>query len=446
MIEKDKIRVLIITKSPWADNNAAGNTLSNFFGGWKEAEIYNIYCREELPQNDVCAGYYNITEKQIIKNFLTPAKIGQEYSNPEIAIIKSSENYRAAQKREKETIDYFRNKKSSIFVIAREVLWMLGTWHNKKLDSFLDNNKFDIIFSFAVNPLYLQKLIIYSKKRTNAGLVLYFSDDIFYKKPRLLDMLYRSAVTRIIKKSVNMSDTLYGASQKLCDEYEKIFDKKTDPLYKGCSFEEFGVKKTVANPIKIVYAGNLFYERWKTLGTLADEIEKLNGDAVKITLEIYTTTKTTPEIEKALNTGRSSALMGAKPYDEIKNILAGADIVLHVESFQKEAINTTRLSFSTKIIDCMQSGSCLMAIGPSEVASIEYLKNINCAIVITDFTKIAEALSGISENPGTIVSNALKLRAYAMEHHDINIVRNKIKNDFEKILQTKDKPKKLSAE
>lgn len=446
MTEKDKISVLIITKSPWADNNAAGNTLSNFFGGWKDAEIYNIYCREELPQNDICNGYYNITEKQIIKNILTPSKIGQVHSNPEIDAIRNSENYKAARQREKETVDYFRNKKSSIYVIAREIIWMFGTWRNKKFNSFLDSKQFDIIFSFAVNPLYLQKLIIHSKKRTNAGLVLYFSDDIFCKKQHLLDALYQAAVTKIINKSVNMSDRLYGASQKLCNEYETIFRKKIDPLYKGCSFEEFSVKETVANPIKIVYAGNLFYERWITLGTLADVIEKLNGDTVKITLEIYTTTKTTPEMEEALNRGRSSALMGAKPYDEIKNILAGADIVLHVESFQKEAINTTRLSFSTKIIDCMQSGSCLMAIGPSEVASIEYLKNSNCAIVVTDLTKIAETVRYISENPETIVSNAMKLRAYAMENHDINTVRNKIKDDFDKILLTKHIPEKLSVE
>lgn len=66
--------------------------------------------------------------------------------------------------------------------------------------------------------------------------------------------------------------------------------------------------------------------------------------------------------------------MGPRSYDEIKHIMHEADVVLHVESFDEKSIETVKYSFSTKIIDCLQSGSQILGVGPSGIASIEYLK------------------------------------------------------------------------
>ena len=74
---RHKTKILIVTKSPWIEKNALGNTLSNFFINWVKAEIFNIYCREELPENNVCGKYLKITESQIIKKFFNSQQIGK---------------------------------------------------------------------------------------------------------------------------------------------------------------------------------------------------------------------------------------------------------------------------------------------------------------------------------------------------------------------------------
>lgn len=152
-------------------------------------------------------------------------------------------------------------------------------------------------------------------------------------------------------------------------------------------------------------------------------------------MEVFTTATITDEINVALNRGQSSRIKGALPYEDVKRVLKEADIVLHVESFEPKQIKSTRLSFSTKIIDCMQSGSCLMAIGPQNIASIDYLKNIEGPIVVTEISRIGETLSNLIKKPENILSKANSLQKYAMKQHDINIVHERIQRDFSDLLK-----------
>lgn len=435
MKNKDSKNILVITKSPWVETNSFGNTLSNFFEGWSDVNFYNIYCREELPQNDVCCSYFNITERQLLRYIFSPDKIGRQFSCSDISKKRESKIYKNIYRREKQIVDFFREKGGAISLIAREILWDLGGWRNKQLDNFLNENKIDVIFALAADPIYLQKIISYSLKKTNASLVLFFADDIYsHKTYSPLRYLYRSALRRTIRNSVKKAVKLYGCSPLLCEEYENYFDKRIEPLYKGCSFNNCGKKDSVSSPIKLVYAGNLFFGRWRILKALADEIVKINEDFVKMVLEIYTTATITQEIDTALNRAESSQIMGPLPYDDVKKVLQRADIVLHVESFDTMQAKITRLSFSTKIIDCMQSGSCMMAIGPGNIASIKYLTNIDGVIVVNDIKRLGSILKDIIKDRNCIIENSEKLNQYARIHHNLDVNREKLENDFKHII------------
>jgi hypothetical protein len=422
------MKLLVISRSAWKDDNALGNTLSNFFGGWDKKHIYNVYCRSELPANDVCEKYYSITEKDIIKNFITPWKIGKQIQD---AGKRKTTRQKNNEKAEKTMLDFFRRNRYSVFLFVRELIWSFGNWKNNKLDKFLADTNPEIIFCFAAEAHYLNKLLMYCKTKSSAKLVLFFADDTYsYKSYMPISFLYQFLSRRHIKNIVTFADKIYGASPKLCQEYSRIFNIEITPLYKGCFFKNYEEKTSISSPIKIVYAGNLFYGRWEILKALADEIERINKDSIKIVMEIFTTATITNEIDMALNREKSSYIMGALPYEDVKKVLQKADIVLHVESFNPKQVKSTRLSFSTKIIDCMQSGSCMMAIGPQNIASIDYLENIEGPIVVTEISNIGKTLNNIVEKPEIILSKAISLRRYAMEHHDINSVHKKLKKDF----------------
>lgn len=71
-----------------------------------------------------------------------------------------------------------------------------------------------------------------------------------------------------------------------------------------------------------------------------------------------------------------------------------------------------RLLFS-KIIDCLQSGSCMMAIGPENISSIEYCKKIDGVIIITDINEIYNNLYKIVNNFESLIDNAKKTYDFA---------------------------------
>ena len=73
------MRVLVISRNAWDDTNSIGNTLSNFFGSLESVEFANIYFRSSNPNNAVCKRYYRATEKDILKNWFLPNKIGRTF-------------------------------------------------------------------------------------------------------------------------------------------------------------------------------------------------------------------------------------------------------------------------------------------------------------------------------------------------------------------------------
>lgn len=367
-----RIKALVISTSSWNDTNAVGNTFSNFFENWGNTEFYNIFLREDLPQNNVCTSYFQLTERQLLMKILRNTRPGVSFSSADIQTLKHNSYVEKRQNIERKLLDFFRTKSRTIAVFARELLWKVGGWKNQNLDDFLEKNNFAYIFAFAATPIYFQNIVQYCQSKTGAKLFLFFADDVYnYRRYMPLAFLYKSLFRKSIRKSVSQAYKLYGASIELCEEYKHFFNKDIEPLYKGCMLEHTTVKTKTSTPIKIVYAGNLYYGRWKVLKELVNEIEKINRNGYRMTLEIYTTATITPKLDSALNRGVSSKIMGGRPYDEIKKILAAADIVLHVESFYHKEIAKTRLSFSTKIIDCLQSGSCFMAIGAGECSIYE---------------------------------------------------------------------------
>ena len=107
-----------------------------------------------------------------------------------------------------------------------------------------------------------------------------------------------------------------------------------------------------------------------------------------------------------------------------------SDIVLHVESFMPDQIKLVRYSFSTKITDCLQSGSVMMAIGPSGVSSIEYPKLIPGAIVVDDLKNLKNEISRIISDPNSLIERARASHMFAEANFEISRVRNRLQNDF----------------
>lgn len=69
------------------------------------------------------------------------------------------------------------------------------------------------------------------------------------------------------------------------------------------------------------------------------------------------------------------------PTDKVSDVQRQADILVYAESFDKSRRSLVRQSFSTKIVDYLNSSRSIFAVGLNDVASIDYFIKNNSAVV-----------------------------------------------------------------
>ncbi len=420
------MKILVIGESAWDNRNATGNTYSNWFDGdeWAEDQFSQVYFRMQKPRNPVCKDYYRMTDIEILKKLLHPQDIGEHFSYDASA----EENIvsREASKEQKITAALHRRPHHFIY-FGKEMLRRTGIWMNKRFEQYITEYDPDIIFSGAGATTMPKVLFDFLRTHTRAKIVLFSADDLYGLYSRY-PAYRRKALMNDFKWVMQHADSIYGASALLCSEYGKKFGVTITPLYKGCDFEAH-IKKN-NSVLRFVYAGNLLYGRAETLAVLSKVISEVNEQSQKVFLEIYTGTAVTSELEKKLNIEGASQIMGIRSYSEIKTIMRESDVVLHVESFEQSQIDYVHYSFSTKIIDCLQSGSVALGIGPANIASIEYMRQIPGTRVVDNIGQLKECVLRIVDERAGLFVDSEKIREYAICHHDIHNVRKGLRADL----------------
>lgn len=419
------MKVLVLGNSTWSDTNSVGNTLSNWFEGWKDAEFSFMYSRGAYPDNNCCKRYYAVSPIDIIKHILTPWRIGKRFCIDDI--IKGQRSN--AEENALNNIGGYKRYIAKLFV---DLLYASNIWFNKKAKRFIAEVNPDIVFLFAISDAYRYNIIRYVKKHTQAKIVEFIADDMYIQYSDAKNLL-GGMLKRRYPKMLKMADKLYGASELLCENYGRLFDVEIAPLYKGCELSTFRTK--VNKPLKFIYAGNLYWGRADTLSKLVEALERINKNGIRVVLSIYSNSFVDAEIRRKLNSKYGATIHKAIPYRQIKTLMTESDIVLHVESFDNEQIKLVHYSFSTKIIDCLQSGSTMMVIGPKGISSVEYARKIPGAIVVDEMEKLPDVLNRMLCEPESLVDRASMINDYAIEHHLLSRVRSNLQHDFRRVIE-----------
>lgn len=424
------MKVLVLTLNAWNNSNSTGNTLSNLFSAISiEDEIANIYCRNEVINNIICKRYFKITERDILHNIFRSRNCGQEIIN--FCDLQQSIGFNLLARSKK--YDFLRKYRFPSLLFLRELIWIISVWKNEKLDKFLTDFAPDVIYMHGYSNLYMHKILDYCANKTGAKIVLFWGDDMYSRKCKLpLGYLYETLLRKRYRKSIDKASLVFGGSIKLCEEYTEKFSKQFIPFFKECKQVRYDESKRVGTHIRIVYAGNLLFGREQIIVDLVKIIAKVNNQKLphNMQLIIFSNTNPTQKSMSILNDEENCCFMGCKPYAEVCEEMDKSDMVLFIESFKKQNIKLTRLSFSTKIIDCMQSTAGLLAIGPKEIASIDYLMRNNLGYIISNPSEIESSLVYLLKHPEFIHENNKHKVEYAKRFHtntSINAL-NEIRN------------------
>lgn len=430
------MKVLILSAEVWHDGTNGGNVLSNIFEN-TGFEFAQIYCNPGVPHNELCKKYYQMTDSMVVRNFLRHSPIGNSFELTAEILGKVNKKISKTmpEKQNKKVYGFFHRHRLSIFYFARHLLWNWSNWKNSKLNAFIDEFNPDIIFAPCYGDQFMLRLTRYVKDYTDKKVISYISDDSYTLKQFSFSpyfWLHRFCVRRELRKTFPCYSLVYTMTEAQKKQCENDFHANMKILRKAIPFCDVRDKK-VNKPIQLVYAGGIYLNRWKTLSKVVEAIKEINRNGTKMQLSIYTANEITPQIEKCLNDGKNSIIHESITQVELEEIYIKSDIALHVESFDLKNRLKVRMSFSTKIVDCLASGCAVMAICDKKQGGFTYLKEEDAALCAENEKQIKAILKKIIENPQHILEYAEKAKLCCERNHNKLDIANMVKNDFERI-------------
>lgn len=431
-----RLRILLITSEEWNDYVYANGVLTNWFTGF-DADFAQIYTSPGRPLNQVCNKYFQIDEKAMVKSLLSKRRAGRVTSCP---VDKQSIEQSKQNQRRKGIYLFFKRISlhfSTAVQLLRDSIWMTGRYDLKEMERFISEFNPDLVFcprKISPKLIRLEKIV---SGMTNAPFVAFTGDDEasldgFSFSP--LFWIRKFWIHKLFKKHVGLYAHYLTHSEDQAREYFHEYGVNTSMIYKCGDFSKNLPEKNIGDPIRLVYAGRLYCNRWRSLEKIGNALKRINESKVRMILEVYTQDTLSRKQRKALTEDKYIYLKGSVDSYKLKEIYRQADIALHVESMDRNFRIVTRVSFSTKIIDLLDSTCAVMAICWERHCGYQYLQKHDAAFCISRYDEILPQLKDICDNPSLIPSYARKAYACGQKNHSRAKIQSSLLNLFRRVI------------
>lgn len=433
------MRILILSNYPWKNNNSFGNTYSSIFKNVPNIEIAHIYMFDGNPDYQPnITRYYQILERDVMKSvFKRSMRVGRQVyvdsSKPE------QEDKLPVEKKATagygNLLSFGKRHHWQVLFWARELAWKFGKINYEGLMEFVNDFKPDIFFLPYSNVFYTNRLALYIKAHYDFPMVMEMAMD-HYTLNRVswspFFWLDRFGKRRQIRQLVKQSEMMFVISKKLKEEIESHLNIPCRVLYKTPD-KDRAAEPYNANQgtVRFLFTGNILSNRWKSLALLVKALKSQNFGH----LDVYTANPISKAIDKALNVEGYSTIHPPVSQNEVIKLQNEADVLVHTEAFDRYNKSLVRCAISTKIMDYLSVGRCILAIGPSDISSIEYLSENTVALTANSEEELVDVIKRMKQDPSVISAYALRARDYSNSHLNAEQMRAELHDDLQKVIE-----------
>ena len=419
MVKPQVPKLLIVSRGVWDDTIGTSSTLTNLFEDYEPDRLAHLYIETIAPNTKCCHRFFQISEISLVRKlYKWKTQTGHSFDTrkqePAVTDNKIAEE-------EASTMQYVRGHRSIWMSFAREILWAFNGWKSNELKRFIMEFSPDVIWLDGSPLPLMNRLYDYVLNIAKKPAVIFMQDDVYTYEScvsRWSAKLYKWMLRKKVRKVVQQCADMFVISPKMKREYDNIFGLNSTLITKGIDIDGIPpVSYEIHNPLRLVYLGQVIYGRIYSLISIAEALENINADGVKMQLFVYTNNQINEEDKKKLLVKNNVFLMPPVPYYDVPRVMNENDVVVFVESFEPQFCNVARLSFSTKICDYLASGKCILAIGPRNIAPIEYLKEEDAAVVATSKDEIVDAIQRLSDK-NVVEKYVNQARECAFRNHD----------------------------
>jgi len=426
-------RVLIVSRGVWDESKGTSSTLTNIFEDYDPDKLAHIYIESFTPNTRCCKLFFQISEASLIhricnKRIQTGHTID---ANTGVANLV----HESIQKEEERMMGFVRRHRSIVFSWARELLWAFNGWKNDGLKQFILSFNPDVVWLDGSPLPLMNRLSEFVLRTANKPAVIFMQDDIYSKKSQhggFLRVLYRRYLRRTVDRVVALCSGMFVASPKMKQEYDELFGMDSVFIAKSFQLPEKETAPQIHHPVRMVYLGQIIYGRIKTLISVSNAVGIINKENDLVEFSIYTNNHISDKQRALLLKNKNVFIKDVVPYSEVPRVIAENDVVVFVETFDPKQNRLARLSFSTKISDYLRSGKCIFAVGPSDIAPIEYFLDEDAALVATDEESIIKCMEQVVD-PTIVRDYAEKASACLRKNHDRNKMNEIVYDKLTKI-------------
>lgn len=423
------MKVLIISQPVLSQSNNMGKTLAGYFKVFSPKDISQLYLRQGVPTSiDTCENYYCFSDSDALKSILNHKVQGVSFTGKSLVCTNNT-------KSTLENNDAYKwgSAHKAWMLFARDAVWKLSTWKNKKLLNWLDHTEADVVFFAPGDGAFIYRVADEIARYLHKPLVMVCMDDFFVNnrtQNEVLGKLRQKCFMKVVHKTVKNCDAIFTICDEMNDIYSNLFGKKCFTLHTAAENKDLHLNPT-ANHIS--YIGNLSCGRYQSLIEMGKALSEMQDERLPKFIDVYSGTKEVKCTEPLRNASGIN-FCGEIPAESVLEVMANSLAVIHTESFEPKMTNLVRFSVSTKIAESLMYGPCLIAYGPEGIASIDYLKENNAAYVISrpeDLEKSLEEILTNKELREQIIRNA---RALALKNHNADVNPRKVRKWLQEVV------------
>ena len=404
------MRILIVSHNPIGRTNNMGKTLRAYFQGFRPEELAQFYLHPGDPSDPLCQNYYRFTDTDALRSLFSKRVRGSHLTDisPEVP---SSGNRRTPLR----LLYRWGQTRTAPVYALRDLLWKFSRWNSPELLAWANAFSPEVVFLAAGDYGCLYNIALALSMHTGAPLAVCCVDDFYLhcRNPGPLGRLVHRRFLKTVGKTMDRAGCIFTICDSLAKEYGPLFSRPCFVLHTPA--QAFAPAGTPTG--RVVYLGNLELGRPAQLIAIGRTLQRLPSGPKY--LDVWSS-EDDPKILKAMTKANGIRFHGAASAGEAAEILGTSLLAVHTESFDPKFRAIVRHSVSAKIPDLLARGGCILAYGPEEAASMDYLQKHGAACCVTrpeDLEKALEALLTDAALRGSILSNARRL---ARENHGSN--------------------------
>jgi glycosyltransferase involved in cell wall biosynthesis len=402
---------------------------SNWFQGWPKEALAQIMYSNIQPGFDVCEQYWVLRKTSILLGAVGLAGDESLRGTEELAGTiydpAAAHAFEARPRIER----MLSGLSSSIRSPLGEIILRLPSVNSRPLTDWIRRFAPQVVFTMGgLAPILRLAAGIAQSERI--PLIPHFTDDwvnsIYPSGP--FHSTLRHSFRHWQGRCLDLSTARMTISDAMAREYQQRYGGRFE------SFPNFVERfETTPEPerpcVRLCFIGALAPNRWQPLRSIGMALAKLRERGILGELAIYTFPEDFRSFGKHFEGCEAIVNGGTAAPSEVRDLQLDANVLVHVESFDEASRLLTRFSLSTKIPQYLMAGRCVLAVGPAEAASIQYIADSGSGIAVSsdDQAMLCAGLERLLKNPILRRQYGAQARQTAITRHDASAERERFR-------------------